>query len=38
LAEGPGRDTLSAAIASRTLKGFALWPEGRPRNHPEDTP
>jgi tungstate transport system substrate-binding protein len=38
LAEGPGRDTLSAAIASRTLKGFASWPEGRPRNHPEDTP
>jgi tungstate transport system substrate-binding protein len=38
LADGPGRDGLAAAIASGALKGFAVWPEGRPRNRPDDTP
>jgi tungstate transport system substrate-binding protein len=38
LAEGPGRDTLAAAIASGMLKGFAIWPDGRPRHRPDDTP
>jgi tungstate transport system substrate-binding protein len=38
LAEGPGRDAVAAAIASGTLRGFTIWPEGRPRQHPDDIP
>ena len=38
LAEGAGRETVAAALASGALRGFTLWPAGRPRLHPDDTP
>jgi tungstate transport system substrate-binding protein len=38
LADGAGRATVAAAIGSGSLRGFTIWPEGRPRLNPDDVP
>jgi tungstate transport system substrate-binding protein len=38
LAHGRGRETLAEAITSGQLRGFQLWPDGRPAERPDDTP
>lgn len=38
VSDGVGRDTLAGLIASGTLRGFSLWPTGKPRDRPDALP
>jgi tungstate transport system substrate-binding protein len=38
LDEGTGHSLLRESITKRLVRGFELWPDGRPRNQPSDLP